>query len=186
MNEEIIDNTSITALKNAIEALLFISGDGLTVSEIANGLNQKKEKIQLIVDSLVDDFIERGGGIILQEAGGKYQFKSSPVIFEYIKKFIGQKKTETLSKSMLEVLAIIAYKQPITRFEIDELRGTKSNAIILNLMQKKVIKINGYKDVPGKPPLYSTTKDFLQYFGLATIDDLPPIQELKEFNFEDL
>ena len=176
----------ISLQKSTIEALLFISGNGLTITEISNTLNQPKEHVELILNSIIDDFAEREGGILIIESAGKYQFKSSPIVFNYIRNFINKTKQETLSKSSLEVLAIIAYKQPITRFEIDELRGTKSNLLIRNLLTKKLIKTNGQKDIPGKPFLYETTKEFLHYFELSSLNDLPPMQELKELKLDDL
>lgn len=172
-------------LKAAIEALVFISGDGMTAGEISRGLGEESDQVKIALDSLVDEFLERDGGIILQEVGGRYQFVTRPQIYPLIQNFLREKKKETLSRSSLETLAIITYKQPITLVEVDEIRGVNSRSQIATLLSKKLIKQAGVKEAPGRPVLYGTTREFLEYFGLNSLEELPPPQDIKELNFED-
>lgn len=173
-------------LKAAIEGLLFISGNGLTAAEIATGLNENSEQVKIALDSLLDDYAERESGIAIQEISGRYQFTTQPNIYPAIQNFLRQKKKETLSKSTLETLAIITYKQPITLPEIEEIRSVSSRAQLIALQQKKLVKAMGHKETVGKPTLYGTTKEFLRYFGLNSLDELPPPQDVKELNFDEL
>jgi segregation and condensation protein B len=173
-------------LKAAVEGLIFISGQGLTLSEIASGLSENSEQVKIALDSLIDEYAEREAGITIQEISGRYQFTTQPNIYPAIQNFLRQKKKETLSKSTLETLAIITYKQPITLPEIEEIRSVASRAQILTLQQKKLVKSVGQKETVGKPTLYGTTKEFLRYFGLNSLDELPPPQDVKELNFDEL
>ncbi len=182
----IVEEEKITFLKSVIESILFVSGDSLSVSEITAGLQEITKNVQIAMDSLKNDYLERDSGVFIHESGGKYQIRSSPHTFNYIRKFLGHRKKETLSKAMTEVLAIIVYKQPITRVEIEKCRGVKSGYLINVLISKNLIKAVGQKEVPGRPTLYSVTKDFLHYFGLKSLDDLPPLQEVKELNFDEI
>lgn len=173
-------------LKAAIEGLLFISGTGLTASEIATGLNENPEQVRIALDSLLDDYAERESGIAIQEISGRYQFTTQPNIYPAIQSFLRHRKKETLTRSMLETLAIITYKQPITLPEIEEIRSVSSRAQLIALQQKKLVKAMGHKETVGKPTLYGTTKEFLRYFGLNSLDELPPPQDVKELNFDEL
>lgn len=176
----------VSKLKASVEALLFISGDGLTVEELASGLQEDPAQIQIILDSLADEYHEREGGIVLEEVAGRYQFRTRSELFSTIQAFLREKKKETLSKSVLETLAIITYKQPITLAEIEELRGVNSRAQVATLLAKKLIRQAGQKEAPGRPTLYVTTKEFLEYFGLNSLEELPPPKDIKELNFEEL
>lgn len=173
-------------LKAAIEGLIFLSGHGLTLAEISSGLSENTEQVKIALDSLIDEYAERESGIAIQEISGKYQFTTEPHIYPAIQNFLRQKKKETLSKSALETLAIITYKQPITLPEIEEIRSVASRTQLLTLQQKKLVKAVGQKETVGKPTMYGTTKDFLRYFGLNTLDELPAPQDVKELNFDDL
>ncbi len=173
-------------LKSIIESLVFISGDGLTPAEIARNLEESEDHIRLILDTLADDYHERDGGIQLKEASGKYRFITSSQTFPFIQKFIAQKKKDTLSKTALEVLSIIAYKQPITAAEIDDIRGANSRSQISALIARNLVKPMGQKEAPGRPTLYGTTREFLEYFGISRLADLPSPKEIKEMDFSDL
>ncbi len=173
-------------LKNSIEALLFISGEGLTSKDISDGLQEPIKKIREALNILVEDYMAKSGGIYIEKKQGKYQFKTTASTFNSIQYFIKERKKETLSKVMLEVLAMVAYKQPITQFEIDDLRGVKSRSLIASLLYKKLIKSTGQKETPGRPTLYGTTSNFLTYFNLRSLQDLPELRELKELNLDDI
>ena len=178
--------TDIENTRKLVEAILFVSGKGMTVSEISSGLNAEKSDIKMVLDSLVDDYLERDGGILIVEKAGKYQFASQASIFHQIQAFVQIKKRETLSKSTMETLAIIAYKQPITLTEVEEIRGVNSRSMVTSLLSKRLIKSIGNKEAPGRPVLYGTTKEFLEFFGLNSLDELPAPSEVKELNFEEL
>ncbi len=182
-NHHLINEKS---LKDSVEALLFVSGDGLSPKDISEGMQKPTKKIREALDSLVKEYTERSGGIYIEQRGDKCRFKTSPSAFNDIRFFLKEKKKETLSKAMMEVLAMVAYKQPITQFEIDELRGVKSRSLITSLLYKKLVKSVGQKETPGRPTLYGTTKEFLMHFSLKSLKDLPEIRELKELNLEDI
>lgn len=173
-------------LKSAVEGLIFVSGHGLSLADISSGLSEDSEHVKIALDSLIDEYAERDSGIAIQEISGKYTFITDPRIYPAIQSFLRQKKKETLSKSTLETLAIITYKQPITLPEIEEIRSVASRGQLLALQQKKLVKAVGQKETVGKPTLYGTTKEFLRYFGLNSLDELPPPQDVKELNFDDL
>ena len=181
-----MSDLDIHKIKSAVEALIFVAGEGLTTKEIAAGLNQDVERIETVLNSLVDEYLERDTGIIITEIAGKFRFATAPGVFDLIRGFIHNKKKHTLSKSMLETLAIITYKQPITLTEIEDIRGVNSRSHVTALLNKKLIKIAGYKESPGKPGYYGTTREFLEYFGLQNLQELPSPKEVKELNFEEL
>lgn len=177
---------NIAHVKSAIEALLFISGDGLSVKEIASGLTTEENKVQMLLDTLLDDYLERDGGIIIVQTGNKYSFKTKPQVYPDIQNFLKEKKKETLSTAMLETLAIVAYNQHLTLPDIEDIRGVNSRALVSALLQKNLIKNVGRKEAPGRPTLYGTTREFLEYFGLQSLEELPSLQEVKEFNFDEI
>jgi len=176
----------IENLKKIVEAILFISGKGMSVAEVAEGLDADRNDIKMVLDTLVDDFAERDGGILIIEKAGKYMFSTQGGIYHQIRSFIQEKKKETLSKSTMETLAIIAYNQPVTLTDVEEIRGVNSRSMVTTLLSKKLIKSVGNKEAPGRPLLYGTTKEFLEFFGLNSLEELPPPTEVKELNFEEL
>ena len=173
-------------LRKKIEAMIFVSGEGMSIREIAGGLGEDEPTVDTIVNSLMDEYAEREGGISIQEAGGKYRFSTSPAVFDVIRDFLREKKKNTLSRAMLETLAVITYRQPVTLQDIEDIRGVNSRSLVMGLLQKKLIKVTGQKDVPGKPSTYGTTREFLEYFGINSLQELPPPREIKELNFDEL
>lgn len=176
----------IDSIKRSVEALLFISGEGMSVHEIATGIDKPKDSVRIALDSLVDEYLERDGGIHIQESAGRFMFITNPVVYTDIREFLREKKKETLSKAMLETLAIITYKQPVTQVELDEIRGVNSRTLVTGLISRKLVKSMGQKEAPGRPVLYGTTKEFLEYFGLNSLDELPAPKDVKELSFEEL
>lgn len=138
------------------------------------------------MDEILLEFQERNGGFLLREIAGGYQFYTNEVYFKILGSIFKEKRRETLSKSTIDTLAIIAYKQPITLPEIDDIRGVSSRAMVTTLIAKKLIKPIGQKEVPGRPTLYGTTSEFLLHFGLNKLSDLPPPGEVKELKFDNL
>ncbi len=168
-------------LKSAIEALIFVSGNPLSVEKLKGIFEAASaEQIQEQVRLLQQEYIERGSGLMLAEVAGGYQLATRPELFGWVRKFKSVKISSKLSKPALETLAIVAYKQPITRPEVEAIRGVNIGGIMRNLMERRLVKIAGKKDVPGKPMLYGTTTEFLQYFGLNDLSALPTLKEFQE------
>jgi segregation and condensation protein B len=179
------DHGMVEGLKGLFEAVLFMSTEPLPVSFFVKNFGVDPTQARIILDSLVDDHEERDCGIKLFEISNGFQFATNKKYAEQIRNAMGIKRRETLSKSMMETLAIIAYKQPIVLAEIDELRGVSSRMMVSNLLKKNLIKPVGRKELPGRPLAYGTTEDFLKNFGLNKLLDLPKISEIKELNFDD-
>ncbi len=171
-------------LAGLFEALLFLSNEPLPLSFFVKNLGVDAQQAKIILDSLVDEYEERDGGIKLFEISNGYQFMTSRRYSAQIRRIMGYARREGLSKGMLETLSIIAYKQPIVLAEIEELRGVSSRMMVANLMKKNLIKPVGRKELPGRPLCYGTTDEFLRYFGLNRLSDLPKLSEIKEFSFE--
>ncbi len=163
-----------------IEALIFASEAPLGLEKIGSVLEGvEKHDIRQAVEKLISDYEERGSGITIQEVAGGYQYRTRPDLAPWVKKLKGVKPV-SLSPAALETLAIIAYRQPIVKAEIESIRGVDVSAPIKGLLEKKLIRIVGRKDVPGKPIIYGTTKKFLEVFNLKELTDLPTMREWKE------
>ncbi len=162
-------------LVGVLEGLLFVMGDeGVTMEDICNTLEITEEKAKELLMILKKEYEDDSRGLKISFLGNSFKLTTKKEHKEYYQKLV-QNKEETLSQAQLEVLAIIAYNEPITRIEIDEIRGISSSYVIKKLLSKDLIKVSGKSDLPGKPNLYRTTKDFLDVFGLASLNDLPEI-----------
>jgi segregation and condensation protein B len=160
-----------------IESILFVSGEAVSVRKIADFLNMDKGRLRKIMDKLVENFNSRNGGLQIIKMNDHYQLATRPEYGEYIDKYFGIDKKQSLSQAMLETLSIIAYKQPITRIDIESIRGVKCEYTLGVLNDRGLIKEVGKMDAPGKPILYGTTDTFLKVFGLSSLEDLPPLTE---------
>ena len=179
--DEHMDSKDDLQLKSAIEALLFIAGNPLTMERLKSIFEDVNQAmIEKQMESLRLDYEIRCSGIMLVDVAGGYQLVTRPENATWIRKFKSVKVSSRLSRPALETLAIIAYKQPVTRAEVEALRGVNIGGIIRNLMERRLVKIVGKKDVPGKPMLYGTTPEFLQYFGLKDLSSLPTLMECQE------
>ncbi|PJZ45049.1 SMC-Scp complex subunit ScpB [Leptospira brenneri] len=174
-----------TYTKGLLEALLFLSSDPIKLSALAKSAGIEKTEARELLDELILDYEEKEGGFLLREIAGGYQFITNQKYSEILAHIFKDKKRETLSRGTLDTLAIIAYKQPITLTELDEIRGVSSRAMVASLMSKKLVKAVGQKEVPGRPTLYGTTNEFLLHFGLSKLTDLPTPVEVKELKFEE-
>lgn len=164
-------------LKGAIEALVFISEGPITITEIQNILEGLDlETIQVTIEELKNEYEQRNSGIKIMEVAGGYQMVTSPNYVNFIKKFYKIKHAEKLTLPALETLSIIAYKQPATKLEIETIRGVNIDGVMKNLLEKGLIRIVGRKEVIGRPFVYGTTRNFLEYFGLNSLEELPPIE----------
>ncbi len=170
-------------LRGLFEAVLFLSNEPLPITFFVKQFGLDPVHARIVIDSLVDEYESRDGGIRLLEISKGFQFVTSKRYADQIRRVMGFTRKESLSKGMLETLSIISYKQPISIAEIDELRGVSSRVMVSNLMKKNLVKPVGRKDLPGRPLAYGTTNDFLRYFGLNKISDLPKLSEIKELTF---
>lgn len=168
-----------------LEGLLFVVGDeGITLDNIAEIMDITKKDAQELLKELREEYNKDNRGIRISFIGEAFKLTTKQEYKEYYQKLITTRGSNTLSQAALETLAIIAYNQPITRAEVDELRGIASINMIRKLMAKDLIKISGKSNLPGKPNLYKTTSEFLDYFGLATINDLPDLPDKVEEDTE--
>ena len=164
-----------------LEGLLFVVGDdGLTLKQISELLAEDIDTCKEILLSLKQSYEAENRGIRISYLGDAFKLTTKKEHKDYYQKLIVNPNTNTLSQAALETLAIIAYNQPITRIEIDELRGVNNTWLLRKLVAKGLIKEVGKSTMPGRPNLYGTTSDFLDYFGLSTIKDLPKIEPKKE------
>lgn len=161
--------------KSIIEAMLFVSGEPLTLREIAINLEATPKYVEEVIEELIEDYNIEERGIKLISINGGYQLVTKPEHSDYIQKLLKKNKRQSLSQASLESLAIIAYKQPITRIDIDEIRGVKSDSAIQRLLEKDLIKEIGRLEVPGRPILYGTSEEFLRQFGLQDLKELPSL-----------
>ncbi len=168
-----------------IEGLLYVQGDlGLTIDQVMDVLDISEEEAKRLIFNLKNSYESDNRGLRIKYLANTFKLTTKEEHKQYYQKLLENPKTHTLSQTALETLAIIAYNEPITRIEIDKLRGVDSSYIIRRLLAKGLIKENGKADLPGKPILYKTTDDFLDYFGLSSISELPKIELLEEIDEE--
>lgn len=169
--------------KAIIEGLLFIAEGPMTVSELAKIVEISEGDVRDILAMIQEEYVENSKGIVLREVGGGYQFATAPIVAPYIDKIFSEKKTK-LSHAAYETLAIIAYKQPVTRSQIEYIRGVKSDGPLQQLLLRGLIEEQGRLEQPGRPVVFGTTTAFLVAFGLKRIEDLPKYDECQNFDFE--
>lgn len=169
-----------------LEGLLFVVGDeGLTLDNICEIMLIDKSEAQELLKKLREEYNKDNRGIRISFIGESFKLTTKQEHKEYYQKLITTRGSNSLSQAALETLAIIAYNQPITRMEVDELRGISSINMIRKLMAKDLVKISGKSSLPGKPNLYRTTSEFLDYFGLATLGDLPDLPNINKAKEEE-
>ncbi|MCB9708542.1 MAG: SMC-Scp complex subunit ScpB [Myxococcales bacterium] len=170
-----------TNLKHVIESLIFVADKPVTTTQLSKVAKASAKEINEALGELVGDY--KGRGLELVEVSGGYQFRSSAHTSEYVKQFVAQRPVR-LTRAQLEVLAIIAYRQPLTRPEIEEIRGVDSGSALRVVLERALIKILGRKEEPGRPLMYGTTGFFLEFFGLPALKDLPTLREFSELSEE--
>ena len=180
VNEESQVNKTLN-LKGVLEGLLFIVGEeGLTAGQAANATECSEEECERVLDELIKEFAEDDSrGIEIANYGGTYRFLSKEYVIEPAKRLFQINKTSTLSQAALETLAIIAYKQPITRVEIEEIRGVGADVMLRKLLARDLIQEAGRSDAPGRPILYEVTNEFLNSFKLMSLKELPDLPDFK-------
>ncbi|WP_425448680.1 SMC-Scp complex subunit ScpB [Dethiothermospora halolimnae] len=172
-------------VKSVIEALLFVWGEPLEIKEISTVLDLDKKYLKEVLDEMINEFNYYRRGIQIIQIDNSYQLSTRSEHFDFISKLCTPKKDKQLSNAALETLSIIAYKQPITRIEVEEIRGVKCDKSISTLIEKNLVKEVGRLDKTGRPKLYGTTDNFLKHFGLTCLDQLPEIKEIEKID-EDL
>ena len=165
--------------KKIIEGLMYLWGDPLDISDISKILDLGKKETREILEEMTEEF-NRDRGLLIKKYDDSYQFVTRDEYFDFYTKLIKPERKPKLSNSSMEVLSIIAYKQPITRIEIDNIRGVKSSSSINTLVKRDLIEEAGRLDTIGKPIVYRTSEKFLKYFDINSLDDLPKIDDIKK------
>jgi len=155
-----------------------LSNKPIPIKKIKEITGKESKEIKLIIDELKGEYLENDRPFFIQEVARGFSFATKPDYSQWVKKLYNNEKKYILSKASIETLAIIAYNQPVTRMEIEKIRGVNSSSILLNMLKHDFIKICGRKKMPGNPLLYRVTEKFLLHFGLKSISDLPPIEQL--------
>ncbi len=166
-------------LKPLIEAMIFASDRPIGIDRLSNLLEgEKREDVRAALNHLQEEYDRQGRGIYIEEVAGGYQMRTRPEYAPWLRRLlkVGSSK---MSRASMETLAIIAYKQPLTRFEIEKVRGVDSSGVLRTLLEKNMVKVVGRKDVPGRPAVYGTTKDFLEAFELRDLSCLPKLSEIR-------
>ncbi|MCI5856835.1 MAG: SMC-Scp complex subunit ScpB [Agathobacter sp.] len=169
-----------------IEAILFTMGEAVELERIADAIELDKKQTKAILESMMEEYKSDRIGIELIELDGSYQMCTKPEMYEYLIRIAKQPKKRVLTDVLLETLSIIAYKQPVTRTEIEKIRGVSCDHAVNKLVEYNLVKELGRLDAPGRPLLFGTTEEFLRSFGVSSIDDLPVLSsvQIEEFKQE--
>ncbi|MCI8285617.1 MAG: SMC-Scp complex subunit ScpB [Firmicutes bacterium] len=169
----------ISEKKRALEALLFVWGSPLGIKAAADAIEVPTPVARELIEDLQREYAERGSGLMIREINGGYQFCTDPACEKYIAKLCTPVKEKRLSNAAMEVLAIIAYKQPVSRGEIEYIRGIKCDRVLEGLVKRGLVEERGKGTGLGRPALFGTTNLFLEKFGIASINELPRIEEIE-------
>lgn len=169
----------IKEVKEAIQAILFASGDPISVDRISQALDIDKQTASKVLATLIDEFEEKTGLCIIK-LNDEYQMCAKSCYSDYIRRVMDLRRHVPLSPAAMEVLAIVAYNQPVTKSFIEQIRGVDCSGSIASLCTKNLIEEKGRLELPGRPLLYGTTLNFLKCFGISSIDELPPLEFRKD------
>jgi segregation and condensation protein B len=178
MSAHPIEITSLS-LEACLEALLFVAAGPVTVGQLAEALDRNAQEVERGLRDLGQNY-DQGRGLSLQWHANRVQITTAPALSGSVEKFLGLEATARLSRAALEALAIIAYRQPITRPGVDAIRGVNSDGVMKSLLNKGLVQEVGRSDGPGRPILYGTTNEFLQHFGLSSLAVLPPFDQVED------
>jgi segregation and condensation protein B len=167
-------------IRTYIEGILFISEEPVKAGLIAATLDIKESQVKKVLKQLETEYIEQNRGFVLKKISGGYRLYSNPAINEVLQQFVKTNIRAHLSQAALETLAIAAYKQPVTRTQIAEIRGVRTDSVVLTLVDKGLLKEAGKLKEPGSPILYRTTDRFLELLGINNLKDLPPLQDFRD------
>ena len=174
MTDSLAMNQSLS-MTAKLEALLFVAPGLVSIAQLAAALDVSTSAVEAGLEALAAKYKAQDSGLRLQNYRGRYQLTTASEAAELIERFLGLEATSRLSRAALEALSIVAYRQPATRPRVDAIRGVNSDYVLKSLLSKGVIEEIGRAETPGRPILYGTTPEFLQYFGLDSLDDLPPL-----------
>ncbi|MCR4610901.1 MAG: SMC-Scp complex subunit ScpB [Lachnospiraceae bacterium] len=174
----------IKEMESIIEGILFTMGDSVKPEKIANALSVEKDEVISCLDNMMKRYEEDNRGIRLMKLDDSYQMCTSPEIYEYLIKIAKQPKRYVLTEVLLETLSIIAYKQPVTKSEIDKIRGVSCGHAVNKLVEFNLVEEVGRLDAPGRPMLFGTTEDFLRSFGVSSIEELPQLNQVQIEEFK--
>lgn len=174
----------IKKLEAAIEAILFTMGDSVELGQIAEAIQQDKETTRKLIQDLMDRYNEEGSGLQIIELEQAYQMCTRKEYYEYLIRLAMHPKKPALTDVMLETLSIVAYKQPVTKAEIEKIRGVKCDHAINKLVEYELIKELGRLDAPGRPILFGTTEEFLRCFGVQGLEELPSVDPVRLEDFK--
>lgn len=175
----------IERLEGAIEAILFTMGDSVEVSRIAKAIEQDVDTTRKLIHNMMDKYKSEDRGIAVVELGDSFQMCTKKEYYEYLIRIAMQPKKAVLTDVMLETLSIIAYKQPVTKVEIEKIRGVKSDHAVNKLVEYNLVKELGRLDAPGRPILFGTTEEFLRCFGVQALDELPVLNPVQVEEFKE-
>jgi segregation and condensation protein B len=165
-------------VKPVIEAVLFASDRPVLLEQLKNVLdNMETDEIHKAIEELSGEYERSNRGLRIIEIAGGFQMVTAPGLAQFLKKLYKQRQVDRLSKPALETLAIIAYKQPLTKLEIEALRNVNVDGVISNLLDKELIRVAGRRKAPGRPYIFGTSKQFLEYFGLKSLEELPKMED---------
>lgn len=170
-------------LKSILEALLFAAPGPVRLEHLALAADVESGLVAPLLDELAEEYRRTGRGFVLVALAEGYQLRTRPEHAEMVRRLQSSRPVR-MSRAALEALAIIAYRQPVTRADIDYLRGVDSGGVIKSLLDKRLVRIVGKKDIPGRPLIYGTSREFLEFFGLQSLDDLPTLKEFTELTKE--
>ena len=178
--------SAVNGLQGILEALLFVAGEPLTLDRLVTVLEgSSRAEVRDALSALQRDYAAAGRGLQIVEIAGGYQIATRVDCAPWIKRLERVKAGAKLSRSAMETLAIIAYKQPLVRGEIEQIRGVDTAGVLRTLLDRRLIRIVGRKDIPGRPIMYGTSKQFLQAFGLNDLSDLPALRDIKDLGEPD-
>ena len=164
-------------LKGRIEAILFVAGEAVSIKELAKALRTEETTVRTELNIIRDEYDFAQRGFLLKRFGDKVQLATRPLYAQDVVRLLQPVQQQSLSQAAMETLAVVAYKQPVTRAEVEQVRGVKCDYSLQSLMNKGLIKETGRKDTIGRPILFGTTDEFLSHFGLENLDYLPPLPE---------
>ena len=176
---------TIQELESIVEAILFASGEVVSVKSIAFATEQDEKTVKSVISNMADRYTYENRGIRIIQVGEGYQMCTNKDYFDYIKKLYQAPVRKTLSTTLLETLAIIAYKQPVTKIEIEKIRGVKSDHAVNKLVEYGLVEETGRLDAPGRPLLFGTTEEFLRRFSVHSLDDLPVVDQAQIEHFKE-
>ena len=169
--------TAESSLKGRIEAILFVAGEAVSIRDLAKALQVDEKGLKAVLKEIGSEYDYEQRGFMLKRFGDKVQLATRPMYSEDVLRLLQPVQQQSLSQAAMETLAVVAYKQPVTRAEVEQIRGVKCDYSLQSLMMKGLIQEAGRKDTIGRPILYATTDKFLSHFGIQRLEDLPPLPE---------